>query len=144
VFFKLYPIVYQWDRLHTRKANLATGPPPLTASHISTLMKPRSFSMGSVPSRHQVVDFVTNKVLGIDVNERFAHQPADLQRRAYQLLEPADVYLEQEPTVSEWVRELAPTRAAAVDYIQSLFPSSSWVLRYCARWLLGDFIAGKL
>jgi sodium-independent sulfate anion transporter 11 len=40
------------------------------------------------------------------------------------------------------VRELAPTRAAAVNYVQSLFPSSSWVLRYSARWLLGDFIAG--
>lgn len=87
-------------------------------------------------------DFITKKVLGIDVNERFSRQPDDLDRRAYEILEPADIYLEQEPSVNEWIRELAPTREGALNYIQSLFPSSSWIRRYCGRWLLGDFIAG--
>ena len=87
-------------------------------------------------------DFITRKVLGIDVNERFSRQPDDLDRRAYEVLEPADIYLEQEPSVNEWIKELAPTREGTLNYIQSLFPSSSWIRRYCGRWLLGDFIAG--
>ena len=96
--------------------------------------------MASKPA--QVRDFVTHKVLGIDTNERYAKQPADLDRRAYQTLEPADIYLEEEPTVAEFLRELAPTRAGAYHYVQSLFPSSSWIRRYCGRWLLGDAVAG--
>lgn len=87
-------------------------------------------------------DFITKKVLGIDVNERFSRQPDDLDRRAYEILEPADIYLEQEPSVNEWIKELAPTREGAFNYVQSLFPSSLWIRRYCGRWLVGDFIAG--
>lgn len=85
---------------------------------------------------------MTQKVLGIDLNERYAHQPANLDRRAYQTLEPADIFLEQEPTVAEWIHELSPTRDGALHYVQSIFPSSSWVWRYCGRWLLGDIVAG--
>lgn len=86
--------------------------------------------------------FITNNVLGIDVNERYARQPSDLDRRAYQTISPADIYLEEEPTVREWIRDLAPTKEGAVQYITSLFPSSSWIRRYCGRWLLGDGVAG--
>jgi sodium-independent sulfate anion transporter 11 len=89
-----------------------------------------------------VGDFLTRKVLGIDVNERFSQQPDNLDRKAYEILEPADIYLEQEPSVDEWFRELAPTKDGAINYVQSLFPSASWIRRYCGRWLLGDFIAG--
>ena len=96
--------------------------------------------MASKPA--QVRDFVTTKVLGIDTNERYAKQPADLDRRAYQTLEPADIYLEQEPTVAEFLGDLIPTRDGAYHYVQSLFPSSAWIRRYCARWLLGDAVAG--
>lgn len=87
-------------------------------------------------------DFVTNTVLGIDTNERYAKQPDDLDTTAYTLLQPADIYLEQEPTVGEFLRELAPTRDGAAHYLTTLFPSFSWIRRYCLRWLLGDFIAG--
>lgn len=90
----------------------------------------------------RVGNFITSKVLGIDVNERYSRQPADLDKRAYEILEPADIYLEQEPSVSEWVKELAPTLTGASHYAQSLFPSASWIRRYCIRWLVGDFIAG--
>ena len=90
----------------------------------------------------RALDFVTTKVLGIDVNERYSRQPTDLDKRAYDVLEPADIYLEQEPSVGEFLRELTPTRAGVVNYLQSLFPSGSWIWRYCVRWLLGDFIAG--
>jgi sodium-independent sulfate anion transporter 11 len=88
------------------------------------------------------MDFVTEKVLGIDPNERYAHQPSNLESRSYDVLNPADIYLEQEPTVSEWIKELAPSREGAWDYIVSLFPSATWITRYKGAWLLGDVVAG--
>lgn len=90
----------------------------------------------------RVGHFITNTVLGIDVNERYSRQPSDLDRRAYQTISPADIYLEEEPTVGEWLSDLAPTREGVCHYVQSLFPSSSWIRRYCGRWLLGDAVAG--
>lgn len=92
----------------------------------------------------RILDFATTKVLGIDPDERYDTQPgADvLDHRARALLDPADVFLEREPTATEFLRELAPTRAAAADYVQSLFPSASWARRYGARWLAGDLVAG--
>jgi sodium-independent sulfate anion transporter 11 len=68
--------------------------------------------------------------------------PSDLHTRAQEVLEPADIFLDQEPTVGEWIKELAPTRDGSIHYLQSLFPSASWIWRYCLRWLLGDVIAG--
>lgn len=94
--------------------------------------------MGNDSASH----FVTEKVLGIDVNARYAHEPADLAQKARDTIDPVDIYLEEEPTVAEWLRELVPTRAGALHYVTSLFPSASWVRRYNARWLLGDVVAG--
>lgn len=90
----------------------------------------------------KVSHLVTSKVLGIDVNERYSHLPQDLDQRAKETISPADVYLEQEPTVAEWFKELAPSRAGAVDYARGLFPSAAWIPRYAVNWLVGDFIAG--
>ncbi len=90
----------------------------------------------------QFRDLVTNKLLGVDVNERFARQPADLERRAYEILQPADLFLEHEPTAAEWIRDLAPSREGLAEYIKTLFPSASWIRRYNLGWLMGDCIAG--
>ena len=84
-----------------------------------------------------------SKVFGIDTRERDNLKPADLDKRAYEIIEPADIYLEQEPTVSEFLSHLRPNRESAVNYMRSLFPSSSWVRRYKAAWFFGDVIAGK-
>lgn len=51
-------------------------------------------------------------------------------------------YHEQEPTVGEYLRSLAPTRRCASNYVHDLFPSAQWLPRYNWRWLLGDAIAG--
>lgn len=90
----------------------------------------------------KVSHFITEKVLDIDVNERYSHLPQDLDQRAKETITPADIYLEQEPSVGEWFKELAPSRAAAADYLHGLFPSATWVPRYALNWLIGDFIAG--
>lgn len=52
-------------------------------------------------------------------------------------------YVEEDPSVSEWFRDLVPTAAGTLEYFQNLFPSASWVRRYNLHWLLGDAIAGK-
>lgn len=91
-----------------------------------------------------VSDFLTKKVLGIDVNERYSKIPEGLEQRARETLNPADIFLEDEPTVGEWIKELTPTRDGAIHYLQSLFPSATWITRYNLTWLFGDVIAGKL
>lgn len=88
--------------------------------------------------------FVTKTVLGIDVNERYSRMPQDLDQRARETITPADLFLEQEPTISEFFKELAPSRDGVHQYFQGLFPSASWVPRYCLSWLLGDVTAGML
>ena len=98
---------------------------------------------GFTTEKMGALNFVTEKVLGIDVNERYSQQPDDLDKRAYEILEPADIYLEQEPTVGEFIRELAPTRDGVVHYMVSLFPSATWITRYKGAWLLGDVVAGR-
>lgn len=90
----------------------------------------------------RIAEFVTNKLLGIDVNERYSRVPQDLDRRARDVLGPADTYLEDEPSVAEWFKDLAPTRAGATRYVEALFPSASWIRRYNLRWLAGDMMAG--
>jgi sodium-independent sulfate anion transporter 11 len=56
----------------------------------------------------------------------------------------ADGYLEPEPTVGEWVRQVVPTRYQALHYIADTFPCSRWLFNYNLTWFLGDLIAGML
>lgn len=90
----------------------------------------------------RAAEFVTARVLRIDVNDRYAKLPPNLEARAREVLEPADVYLENEPSVADWFQGLVPTRAGAVQCAKDLFPSASWVRRYNWRWLAGDITAG--
>jgi len=83
-----------------------------------------------------------NKVLGIDPQARYARLPQDLEQRAKDTVSPGQVYLEEEPTVGEWFRDLKPTGEGTKNYIKSLFPSALWIWRYNWRWLFGDAIAG--
>lgn len=85
---------------------------------------------------------LTKAVLGIDTNARYAHQPKDLEERARAVLGSAAAYIEEEPTVAEWLRELIPTRAGVAHYLRTLFPPLFWIPRYNCRWLLGDAVAG--
>lgn len=55
----------------------------------------------------------------------------------------ADTFVEQEPTVLEWISQIAPSRRTFVDWSLHLFPFLQWIDRYNARWLLGDLVAGK-
>ncbi|KAF9739498.1 hypothetical protein PMIN06_001105 [Paraphaeosphaeria minitans] len=51
-------------------------------------------------------------------------------------------FFEDDPSVTEWFRDLVPTASGVADYFFDLFPSASWIRRYNLHWLLGDAIAG--
>jgi sodium-independent sulfate anion transporter 11 len=87
------------------------------------------------------VQFVTEKVLQIDTEDRYRRQPKDLEQKAK--LAVVHSYLEKEPTVREWSAQFVPTMKGASQYLHNLFPSAMWIGRYNLRWLLGDAIAGK-
>ena len=82
------------------------------------------------------------ETLGIDVNARYAREPPDLDRRAQRILDPGEIYAEEEPGVADFFREQVPDRAATAYYVRSLFPSAHWLRRYCLDWLAGDIVAG--
>lgn len=94
-------------------------------------------------STGRVSHFFVNTILGIDTNERYARLPADLDKRARDTVDPADIYFEDEPSVAEWFKDLAPSGADVVHYFQSLFPSAAWLPRYNGSWLMGDVLAGS-
>ena len=54
----------------------------------------------------------------------------------------SETYIEEEPTVSEWLQKYEPTTPRAVEYLLSLIPFISWIGRYNFTWLYGDLIAG--
>lgn len=85
---------------------------------------------------------LTKRVLGIDPEARFKQFPKDLRERAKETIFPAQLYWEEEPTVTGWLHDLKPTKEGSIRYTRSLFPSLDWVPRYNWRWLFGDAIAG--
>jgi sodium-independent sulfate anion transporter 11 len=66
----------------------------------------------------------------IDTHTHFGHTDA------------ASDYVEQDPTVGEWLRDAVPNGKQVINYLSSLFPFSAWIFSYNIQWLLGDLIAG--
>ncbi|KAF5528803.1 family sulfate permease, partial [Fusarium phyllophilum] len=54
----------------------------------------------------------------------------------------ADLYIEEEPTVGEFLREITPSTRAIGEYFYNLFPFLSWVGKYNLIWFIGDLVAG--
>ncbi|KAI5459425.1 sulfate transporter family-domain-containing protein [Mariannaea sp. PMI_226] len=54
----------------------------------------------------------------------------------------ADPFIEEEPTVGEFLRELTPTVHDIALYFYNLFPFLSWIGKYNWIWLVGDLVAG--
>lgn len=81
------------------------------------------------------------KVLGIRLDER---EHADKLTRGESVfsVSSADTYVEEEPTVGEWFREITPSGADLWNYVKSLFPFLHWIGNYNLQWLYGDLVAG--
>ena len=54
----------------------------------------------------------------------------------------ADSYTEEEPSVSDWLYEVTPTKQQALQYVKNLFPFTQWLPRYNLQWFAGDLVAG--
>lgn len=54
----------------------------------------------------------------------------------------ADIFIEREPTVAEFLQEITPTWQAVGRYIYNLFPFIQWIGKYNGIWLIGDLVAG--
>lgn len=55
----------------------------------------------------------------------------------------ADSYVEEEPTVGEWLYSMTPSFGDMGRYLYSLFPFTHWLPFYNLQWLAGDLVAGK-
>ncbi|OAA71080.1 sulfate permease II [Akanthomyces lecanii RCEF 1005] len=54
----------------------------------------------------------------------------------------ADLFIEREPTVAEFIQEITPSRQAVGRYVYNLFPFIQWIGKYNVTWLIGDLVAG--
>lgn len=54
----------------------------------------------------------------------------------------ADLFIEREPTVGEYIQEIIPSRQDVGHYIYNLFPFLQWIGKYNGTWLIGDLVAG--
>ncbi|RYP56307.1 hypothetical protein DL769_009938 [Monosporascus sp. CRB-8-3] len=82
------------------------------------------------------------KAVGIDTDAHRRQIPDGLVDRATRAVAPFDTFLEDDPTVKEWILEHVPTKDGTIAYITSFFPFTNWIYRYNSRWLTGDIIAG--
>ncbi|KAF2186926.1 sulfate permease-like protein [Zopfia rhizophila CBS 207.26] len=83
------------------------------------------------------------KVLGIDLHYR-NETGSDRVTRGESVFSvtSADTYVEREPTVTEWLREIIPSGKDLINYSVRLFPFLHWITRYNTQWLIGDLVAG--
>ena len=91
-------------------------------------------------TKGKVEAFLTDKVLHADTSEQQSRTEALAQHARNTYIDP---FLEDDPTVKEWLSGLVPTKTDVAQYTRNLFPSSSWIRRYNLHWLLGDAIAGE-
>jgi sodium-independent sulfate anion transporter 11 len=83
------------------------------------------------------------KVLGINLHYRDPQGKNDLTRGdSVFSVSSADTFVEEEPTVWEWIREVTPGPHWIIQYFIELFPFVQWIKRYNLTWLSGDLIAG--
>lgn len=54
----------------------------------------------------------------------------------------ADLFIEREPTVGEFIAEITPTAQDVGRYIYNLFPFLKWITKYNLTWFIGDLVAG--
>jgi sodium-independent sulfate anion transporter 11 len=83
------------------------------------------------------------KILGIkpDYNNE-KHDGVTRGESAYSV-DTADTYIEEEPSVSEWIKNGVPSGHDIIQYVRSLFPFLNWIGYYNLQWLYGDLVAGK-
>ncbi|KAK9489203.1 sulfate transporter family-domain-containing protein [Lipomyces doorenjongii] len=94
-------------------------------------------------SRATKVGHTLAKVLGIKLSETKNPLDDPVKRgESVYSLSTAQPYVEEEPTVAEWVQSIIPTWRESGNYVVSLFPFIHWIGRYNLQWFIGDLVAG--
>ncbi|KAI5247081.1 sulfate permease [Aureobasidium subglaciale] len=96
-----------------------------------------------MPSRRAQVGHGLAKVLGIKLDYRQEMHAEKITRgESVFSVSSADTFVEAEPTVWEWFRDVTPTGGQMKIYGRNLFPFTRWIGRYNLQWLYGDLVAG--
>ncbi|KAI9813128.1 MAG: Sulfate permease 2 [Pycnora praestabilis] len=84
------------------------------------------------------------KILGIKLQYRNEMGITEDLKRGESVfsVSTADTFVEEEPTVSEWLGSVFPSRQECLHYLFNLFPFTHWITRYNGQWFLGDMVAG--
>jgi sodium-independent sulfate anion transporter 11 len=82
------------------------------------------------------------KVLGIKLDDPTVNPDKITRGESVFSVSSADTYVEEEPTVAEWVASITPSGHDVVHYLYNLFPFTHWITRYNVQWLYGDLVAG--
>lgn len=83
------------------------------------------------------------KVLGIKLDYRNERATDKITRgESVFSVSSADTFVEEEPTVAEWVQDQTPSLHDLAQYAQNLFPFTRWIGRYNLTWFTGDLVAG--
>lgn len=83
------------------------------------------------------------KVLGIKLQNQADPSDDKLTRgESVFSISSADDFVEQEPTVQEWLAEHCPSVRDVRNYAQNLFPFTKWIAFYNLQWFYGDLVAG--
>jgi len=93
---------------------------------------------GARKSKATKLGYGLAKVLKIDLQTPGSPQP----RNGNGPLDIEDNYVEEDPTVDEWIREHSPTAKGAWNFFLGLFPFLNWIGRYNRIWFAGDVVAG--
>lgn len=83
------------------------------------------------------------KVLGIKLDHSGeVHKDNITRGESVFSVSSADNFVEEEPTVWEWIKDTAPNGKDMAVYGRNLFPFTRWIGRYNLQWLSGDLVAG--
>ncbi|KAL8996457.1 MAG: hypothetical protein Q9169_004051 [Polycauliona sp. 2 TL-2023] len=83
------------------------------------------------------------KALGIKLHYRNPQGLDDVSRgESVYSVSSADTYVEQEPSVWEWISSIFPNGSGILHWAYHLFPFVHWIGRYNFQWLYGDLVAG--
>lgn len=82
------------------------------------------------------------KGLGIKLDYRKEANPKVTRGESVFSVSSADSYVEEEPTIWEWLDDVTPSGRSIGLYFYNLFPFTHWIHRYNFQWLAGDLVAG--
>ncbi|KAI1002640.1 Sulfate permease 2 [Podosphaera aphanis] len=82
------------------------------------------------------------KTLNIELD--YANEAADrvLQSQSFVSSQATEIYIEEEPSVLDWIQEKVPSCGQLLSYLASIFPFTRWIFNYNLQWLIGDLVAG--